>query len=87
MSNTGITEAFSEFGNAFGDALREEWRRRLLDDKVDYKRSILLSLRRQYSNISDVLKAGFTVEMLQHAVKILRDNGFQVDMEKGIISK
>ncbi len=85
MGNTGIIEAFSEFGNDFGDALREEWKQRLLDDKIEYKRSILLSLRHQYPNISDAQKAGFTAEMLKHAVKVLRDNGYCVDMEKGII--
>ncbi len=86
-NNLGIEKAFSEFGNDFGDALREEWKRRLLDDKVEYKRSILLSLRRQYSQISQAQEAGFTAKMLKNAVEVLRKNGYFVDMEKGIITK
>lgn len=87
MSNTGITEFFSDMGNSIGDAMRQEWKRRLLDDKVDYKRSILLSLKRQYLDIQNAVKDGFTIEMLQHAVNVLRKNGYVVDMQNSVIEK
>lgn len=87
MENLGITQAFAEFGSDIGGALREEFKKRLLDDKVDYKRSILLSLRRKYPLISDAEAAGFTFEMMSNAANVLRKNGYVVDLDKGIIEK
>ena len=81
MSYTGIEEAFVDFGNSLGDSLRDEQKRRLLDNSVDYKKSILLTLRKVYPTLTAAETAGFTTEMLEHAIKVLRKNGYFVDME------
>ena len=59
----------------------------ILDDKPDYKDQILLSLKMDYNSIDNMIRAGYTKEMLENAVSVLERNGYDVDLENGIIKK
>ena len=83
----GMTDIFSGMDLKLVDELGEEWKRHLLDDKPDYKAEILLSLKSDYKSIDNMIKAGYTKEMLKNAVSVLEKNGYDVDLEKGIIKK
>ena len=87
MSNTGIPEYFGDLGQFLTVSLKNQWQSRLLNNKVDYKKSILLSLRKLYPNIKDAENAGFSHSMLKHAVNILRQYGYYVDLKNSLIVK
>ena len=44
-SKIGMTDIFSGMDLKICDELGEEWKRHLLDDKLDYKAEILLSFK------------------------------------------
>ena len=83
----GMTEMFRGMDLKIWDELGEEWKRHLLDDKPDDKDQILLSLKMDYNSIDNMIRAGYTKEMLENAVSVLERNGYDVDLEKGIIKK
>lgn len=83
----GMTEMFRGMDLKICDELGEEWKRHLLDDKPDYKDQILLSLKMDYNSIDNMIRAGYTEEMLENAVSVLERNGYDVDLEKEIIKK
>lgn len=83
----GMTEMFRGMDLKICDELGEEWKRHLLDDKLDYKAEILLSLKSDYKSMDNMIRAGYTKEMLENAVSVLEENGYNVDLENGIIKK
>lgn len=87
----GMTEMFRGMDLKICDELGEEWKRHLLDDKLDdkldYKAEILLSLKSDYKSMDNMIRAGYTKEMLENAVLVLEENGYNVDLENGIIKK
>ena len=86
-SKIGITDVFSGMDLKLVDELGEEWKRHLLDDKPDYKDQILLSLMSDYKSIDNMIKAGYTKEMLENAVSVLKKDGYFVDLKNEIIKK
>ena len=83
----GMTEMFRGMDLKICDELGEEWKRHLLDDKPDYKTEILLSLKSDYKSMDNMIRAGYTKEMLENAVSVKEENGYNVDLENGIIKK
>ena len=83
----GMTEMFRGMDLKICDELGEEWKRHLLDDKPDYKVEILLSLKSDYKSMDNMIRAGYTKEMLENAVSVMEENGYNVDLENGIIKK
>ena len=83
----GMTVMFRGMDLKICDELGEEWKRHLLDDKPDYKDQILLSLKSDYKSMDNMIRAGYTKEMLENAVLVLEENGYNVDLENGIIKK
>ena len=83
----GMTVMFRGMDLKICDVLGEVWKRHLLDDKPDYKDQILLSLKSDYKSMDNMIRAGYTKEMLENAVLVLEENGYNVDLENGIIKK
>ena len=82
-----VSECLKAIGEGIAPSMREEYKKRLLNNEVQYKRSILLTLRKVYPDIKDAEKAGFTFEMMRHAVIILRNAGYEVDLANARIEK
>ena len=77
----GMTEMFRGMDLKICDELGEEWKRHLLDDKPDYKEQILLSLKMDYNSIDNMIRAGYTEEMLETTKKNVEKYGVEKNVE------
>jgi hypothetical protein len=59
----------------------------LSDNKVDYKKSILLTLVKIYPSLTHAIKAGYPEFAIKNAVSVLRANGYTVNLLNGVITK
>ena len=48
---------------------------------------IYIIILKWYNSIDNMIRAGYTKEMLENAVSVLDKNGYDVDLENGIIKK
>jgi hypothetical protein len=82
-----IPDFFKDFSSAIGKSLLEEHNKRLNDDEIAYKRGILLHLSMHYKTPEDAVKAGYDLKGIKNAIKVLRENGYEVDLENHRIEK
>ena len=87
IEDNEIKEALTDFSAGFTESMKERFLRNLTDDRVDYKRSTLLTLVKIYKTPAEAAKAGYSLEKIKHAVQVLRDAGYSVDLANGVIER
>ena len=83
----GMTELFKGMDASLLDDLKAEWEKILKNDEPYLKKEVLLSLKKDYKTIDEMVKAGYSKEMLDNAIIVLKNDGYEVDLENGIIKK
>lgn len=82
-----LKNAFANMGKDFGPSLRAHHVKCLYSDSIEYKRSILLTLCRQYKTPEDAVRAGYPLDAIKNAINVLRKHGYVVDLSKPLIEK
>ena len=83
----GMTELFKGMDASLLDDLKAEWEKILKNDEPHLKKEVLLSLKKDYKTIDEMVKTGYSKEMLDNAIIVLKNDGYEVDLENGIIKK
>ena len=83
----GMTEIFNGMDASVLDDLKAEWEKILKNDEPHLKKEVLLSLKKDYKTIDEMVKTGYSKEMLDNAIIVLKNDGYEVDLENGIIKK
>ena len=82
-----LKEALADMGKSFGESFRTQQIRELYSERVTYKRSILLTLCQHYKTPAAAVNAGYPFEAIKHAVSVLREHGYVVDLSKPLLKK
>ena len=83
----GMTELFKGMDASLLDDLKAEWEKILKNDEPHLKKEVLLSLKKDYKTIDEMVKTGYSKEVLDNAIIVLKNDGYEVDLENGIIKK
>ncbi len=76
----GMTELFKGMDASLLDELKEKWKTILENDKPHLKKEILLSLKKDYKTIDEMVKAGYSKEMIDNAIVVLKKAGYEVEL-------
>ena len=83
----GMTEIFNGMDASLLEELEKKWKNILQNDEPHLKSEILLSLKMDYKSIDGMVRAGYSKEMIDNAIDVLKKAGYVVELEKGIIKK